>query len=166
MFGQRWVECNSLHNKKGNLTFLFQPSVLISLINGSSSTWWSEANGFPLAWWSETGGLVSFFRFFFLLCFLFSPDSWLLVVKLSPDEDEGCEKDLTCVESKGSTWVWDPEHAGYDEETSRLLGLENNQTWRPIVSPGKVRVAIIRGPTFPKQGNYDTLILNFTLKKS
>jgi len=32
------------------------------------------------------------------------------------------------------------------------FGIENNQTGSPIVSPGRLRVAIMGGPTFPKHG--------------
>ena len=34
------------------------------------------------------------------------------------------------------------------------LGMENNQTESPIVSLGRLRVAIMGGPTFPKDGKY------------
>ena len=36
--------------------------------------------------------------------------------------------------------------------TFETLGMENNQTGSPIVSPGRLRVAIMGRPTFPKDG--------------
>jgi hypothetical protein len=34
-----------------------------------------------------------------------------------------------------------------------ITGVGNNQTGNPIVSPGRLSVAIYEGPKFPKEGN-------------
>ena len=100
--------------------------------------------------------MLSWFGFFFLLVFFFFFfDSWLLVTVLSPDEEEEGEKDFACVECKGCVSVWCLWHVllmGEVLGAFGTFGMENNQTKSPIVSPGRLRVAIMGGPTFPKHG--------------
>ena len=69
-------------------------------------------------------------------------------------EGEG-GKDFTSLGSKGSVLLWCLWHGLLTEEalgTFGTLRMENNQTGSPMVSPARLRVAIMGGPTFPKHG--------------
>ena len=95
--------------------------------------------------------MFSCFHFFFLLSFFFFLGFWLLAVTLSLDEEEGVEKDLPDVESKGSTLIGDPKHVvcceGAFEAPGAFetTGVENNHTNNPIVIPRRLKVAIMGG---------------------
>ena len=93
---------------------------------------------------------LSDFFFFFLV-------SWLLNVELSPGE-VGDEDEETGEEGAGSTLESSCHDSNEGEGGTRVMKLgttevENNQTGKPMVNPGKDSVAIYGALAFPKGGN-------------
>lgn len=129
-------------------------SCFLSFLNNMVPLAWLEMVGcLPLSWLEEVGGFPPYILFLFWFFLFFFLSTWLLVVVLSLDEEEGRGEYFTGEECKGLTLVGCPwskviswEALGAFEETI----VENNQTSSPIVNSGRFRVAIMGGPTFPK----------------
>ena len=101
----------------------------------------------------DSGSSFHFFLLIFL--FFFFLFTWILVLQLSTGEEGERGEDTSGKEGGGFTGGWCSRKGELTSETQGGIGitrLENKHIGNPIVNLGRLKVAMIGGPTFPNEG--------------